>query len=82
MSFRPALMVHVVHREFLVRHEKKKDPIFSMVFHPFFIYIICHSNTITLKFILCTIFSTVTLNHTVVSHDYIGTLFRQCLYRL
>lgn len=32
MSFRPALMVHVVHREFLVSHEKKRTPFFRWSF--------------------------------------------------
>lgn len=30
MFIRPALVIHVVHRESLVCHEKKKDPIFFL----------------------------------------------------
>lgn len=82
MFIRPALMVHVVHREVLVRHEKKKGPHFfdglsPVLYLHYMSFKHNHSEVHTVY-----IFSTVTLNHTVVSHDSIGTLFRQCLYRL
>lgn len=69
MFIRLVLMVNVVYREFLVRYEKKKDFIFSMVFYLFFIYIICYLNIIILKFILCIIFFIVILNYIVVLYD-------------
>lgn len=69
MFIRPSLVIHVVHRESLVCHEKKKDPIFFYGLSPvlYLHYMSFKHNHSEIHTVY--IFSTVTLNHTVVSRD-------------
>lgn len=68
MSFRTALVVHIVHRVILVCHEKKMTPFFNGLSSILYLHKMSfkhnHSEIHTVY-----IFCIVTLNHIVASHD-------------